>query len=143
MLSLPDERQKDTYDCGEAAVKCVLKYYQINNTVKFATYQDGSDPRQIEAAFRLSGLNVVAGELTVADLKHFVRLKRPVVCLIWYAEQVTSHYVVVYGFEKNSVYYHDVETGPTSVGITKWNKMWTAMGRMGETYLHWGIAAWS
>lgn len=143
MLTLPDERQRDTYDCGEAAVKCVLKYYQINSSVKFATSVDGSDPRQLEAALRLAGLNVLAGEMTVADLKHFVKQKRPVVCLIWYDTSSTSHYVVVSGFIKNTIYYHDVYSGPECVGINKWNKMWMAMGRMGETYMHWGMAVWN
>lgn len=143
MLTLPDVRQKDVYDCGEAAVRCVLKYYSINNSLKFATSQDGSDPRQLEAAFRLSGLNVIAGEMTIGDLKHFVKKRYPVVCLIWYEETLTSHYVVVSGFSKYSVYFHDVYSGSAKVGLKKWKKMWTAMGRLGETFLQWGIAAWS
>ena len=142
MLALPDVRQKDSYDCGEAAVKCVLKYYEIYGSVKFATAQDGSDPRMLEAALRLSGLNVTAGEMCVADLKHWVKHKKPIICLIWYAEQLTSHYVVVSGFNKNAINFHDVETGPVTVSLVKWKKMWTAMGRLGEPFKQWGIVAW-
>jgi ABC-type bacteriocin/lantibiotic exporter with double-glycine peptidase domain len=141
VLTLPDVRQKDDYDCGEAAVKCVLKYYGLSNSFKFATSQDGSDPRQLEAAFRLSGLNVIAGEMTISDLRHFARTSCPVVCLIWYPKDNTSHYVVVNGMTKTSVLYHDVAVGPSRSGVVKWRKMWTAMGRLGETFLQWGIAA--
>ena len=141
MLTLPDERQKEAYDCGEAAVKCVLKYYQVSSSIKFATSVDGSDPRQLEAAFRLAGLNVLAGEMTIADLRHFIKCRIPVICLIWYENGISSHYVVVSGFSKNTVYYHDVSTGADCVGINKWKRMWTAMGRLGETFMQWGIAA--
>lgn len=141
MIPLPDVRQKDVYDCGEAAVRCVLKYYGISYSFKFATSQDGSDPRQLEAAFRLSGMNVTAGEMTIGDLRYFTRLKCPVICLIWYEKEATSHYVVVNGLTKYSVLYHDVDSGPAKVGIIKWRKMWSAMGRLGETFQQWGITA--
>ena len=143
MLELPDERQKGEHDCGEAAVSCVLKFFNVPTAKKkFATLQDGADPRQLEAALRLSGLNVLAGEMTIEELRHFCKTDRPVICLIKWETDAESHYVVVRGVEHKKVFIHDVQSGYVAVNLSKWNAMWLAKGRMNEVFRCWGIVAW-
>jgi len=143
MISLPDERQKGDHDCGEAAVACVLKYFDVPTAKKkFATLQDGADPRQLEAALRLSGLNVLAGEMSVSDLKHFCNTNRPVICLVCWEPESVSHYVVVKGVKHNKVFVHDVQIGHAHATLIKWNRMWKTTGRLNEVFRCWGIAAW-
>ena len=143
MLELPDERQKGDHDCGEAAVACVLKFFTVPTAKKkFATLQDGADPRQLEAALRLSGLNVLAGEMSIHELKHFTKTNRPVICLIKWDTDAESHYVVVRGVEHKKVFVHDVQSGHVVVSLSKWQRMWLATGRMNEVFKRWGIVAW-
>jgi len=143
MLELPDERQKGDHDCGEAAVACVLKYFNASIAKKkFATLQDGADPRQLEAALRLSGFNVLAGEMSVEELKHFIKTNRPVICLIKWENDAESHYAIVKGIEHKKVFIHDVQSGHVTVSLSKWQRMWLATGRMNEVFKRWGIVAW-
>jgi hypothetical protein len=79
LLALPDLRQDTPHGCGEAAVRCILAYHQILATIpRFATPQDGADPRQLEACLRRLGLRVLSGEMKAADLRHFCDTSRPV-----------------------------------------------------------------
>ncbi len=139
-LSIPDVRQQSDHDCGEAAVVAVLRYWGLRNKPAFATPQDGSDPRQLESALRLAGLKVLSGEMTIVDLRHFTKEGRPVICLTQSEGQ--GHYVVVSGVHGRYVQYHDVSCGIVHCTKKLWELDWHDRGRMGESFVHFGIAAW-
>jgi predicted double-glycine peptidase len=143
VLPIPDTRQDTPHGCGEAAVRCVLNYHKILAAIpRFATPQDGSDPRQLEAYFRRLGLHVLSGEMKIGDLKHFCNEGRPPVVLVHWDGDRDSHYVVVRGVSRGRVYYQDVETGPGSCSLRDWRRAWSAEGRLGEIYRTWAIVGW-
>lgn len=141
LLTLPDIRQQSEFDCGEAAVKCVLAYHKISAAVRLATPSHGTDPTQIEAALRNIGCGVVAGEMTVEDLWHFADVGRPVICLIHWPEGSDSHWVVTRGVSRGQVYYHDPIDGPSKASVKDFESAWKASGRVGA-FRRWGIAPW-
>jgi len=141
LLTLPDIRQKDTHDCGEAAVRCVLEFHGITAAVRLATRPHGTDPVQIESAFRNLGLGVTAGEMSVDDLRHFCGLNRPVIALVHWPKWSDSHYIVVRGVSRNTVYFHDVLEGPGKTQKADFEAAWHADGRVG-TYRRWGLSPW-
>lgn len=140
-LKIPNIRQQSDYDCGEAAVRCVLAFHGIRAAVRLATPQHGTDPGQIESSLRNIGLGVVAGEMSVAMLKRFCTLKLPIITLVHWPGGEDSHYVVVSGVSKDHVYYHDVQGGEGECSISEWVQAWEAKGRLAN-YKQWGIVAW-
>lgn len=121
---------------------CALAYHRIVAAIpRFATPQDGADPRQLEAALRRLHLHVLSGEMKVSDLKHFCNDGRPVICLVHWPADRDSHYVVVRGVSRGRVFFHDVEVGPGSCPLREWHRAWAADGRI-ETFRRWGIVAW-
>lgn len=142
LLALADLRQDTPHGCGEAAVRCVLAFFKIIATIpRFATPQDGSDPRQLEAYLRRLGLRVMSGEMRAVDLRHFCDSGRPVIALVHWPDDRDSHYVVVRGISRGRVHFHDVETGPGSCSLREWDRAWSADGRI-ETFRRWGIVGW-
>jgi hypothetical protein len=141
ILNLPNEIQRALHDCGDAAVKCVLGHHRVVGAVSLSTPTDGTDPRQIEQAFRQLRMPCVSGEMSVADLRHFCDHSRPVICLVHWPRENDSHYVVARGVSRRWVYYHDVYHGPGKTREAEWLEAWRASGRMAEAFRHWGIAA--
>ena len=141
LLSLPDIRQNSSFDCGEAAVRTILAFHGIKAAVRLATTSHGTDPTQIEAAFRNIGMGVAAGEMTVADLAHFCNAGRPVVCLVHWKGAADSHYVCVRGVSRGWVYFHDVESGVGKCPVKEFESQWKADGRIGR-YRRWGLCPW-
>ena len=141
LLSLPDVRQTAGHDCGEAAVKCVLEFHGIKAAVRLATPSHGTDPTQIEAALRNIGCGVMAGEMTVDDLRHFADCGRPVIALVHWPEGQDSHWIVIRGVSRGTVYFHDPIDGPSKCGARDFEAAWKASGRVGA-YRRWGIAPW-
>lgn len=142
MLRLPPILQDADHRCADAAAECVLRYHRFRVPVRIATKQDGADPRLVENYLRSLGLSVLSGEMDLTDLGYFVRSRRPVICLVqWPGE--SSHYVVVGGVTRRSVYIHDVATGPKRVPMVEWLEAWAADdARHSRPFRRWGIAAW-
>lgn len=136
MLDLPDIRQRTDWDCGRAAVQCVLEYFGSHaDTRRLLTNPiDGTDPRAIEALLRQAGHCVVAGEMTLEDLRHFTRSRRPVIAV------VNGHYVVVAGVERLKVGYHDPLSGFMRCKMGDFLGWWKEADRLGVTYNQFGIA---
>lgn len=145
MLVLPDMRQRFDYDCGAAATKTVLCYYGL----KTGTYTlaplatnpiDGTDPRAIEATLRRSGLKVISGEMDLEDLKHHIKLGRPVICIIQLDN--VGHYVVVGSIKFGQVHFNDPINGPSKNNLATFKERWRDVDRLNTIYHQFGIAAW-
>lgn len=141
MLDLPTILQRDDWSCGQTAARVVFQHFGLRGRGPQGTPQDGTDPRSVEAAFRLAGLRVQSGEMEPDDLRHHTRAGRPVVCLVTEADGV-GHYVVVGGVKGRTVYYHCPVAGAKSELLTKFAARWHDSDRVAVRYERWGIACW-
>jgi ABC-type bacteriocin/lantibiotic exporter with double-glycine peptidase domain len=144
MLTLADIRQKESYDCGLAAVRCIVAYFgcrYANLAERLATNgMDGTDPRSIEGFLRQEGFMVQSGSMTIDDLKHHIKLGRPVLVLVSWKG---GHYIVVSGVSRGYVYYQDPNEGPGRAKIAEFENDWEVFDRFGTNYEHFGIAVWA
>jgi ABC-type bacteriocin/lantibiotic exporter with double-glycine peptidase domain len=144
LLDLPPTLQQSTHDCGPAAVRCLLAFHRVVAPIPVACPLDGCDPRAIEAHLReRCGLSVVAGQLTVADLRHLCDDGRPPILLVTWAGDADSHYVICRGVSRGRIYVHDVFDGRKAVPEGEFLAAWHATdGRLSKPLRRWGIAAW-
>lgn len=143
LLNLPPIFQTEPHRCGDAAAECILRFHRIHKTVRLASQTDGADPRVIETALRGLGLRVLSGEMEAWDLERFCNDRRPVIALVHWPGDASSHYVVVRGVSRGSVFVHDVEVGKRSARFDEWNEAWHAAdGRNSRPFRSWGIVAW-
>lgn len=139
LLAIPDVRQRDCYDCGDAAVQAAARFHGIADPVgpRLANAVQGTDPATVEAVCRRLGLSVLSGVMTVADLAHFTRTGRPVLCPV---AALGGHWVVVRGVGRGRVYCHCPTAGPVSSRTAEWVAGWRDTSRSGHDYDRWGIA---
>ena len=111
MKPLPNVKQGTDYDCGLAVVQSVLMGYGWSRAVAELEVREipcdphyGTRPEAIEAHLR-NHFCTISGEMTIGDLRHFVRQGRPVICA------VEDHWIVVDAVERNAVIYMDPATG--------------------------------
>jgi predicted double-glycine peptidase len=147
LCAVPDLRQSETWNCGEAAVRCVLAYHQfaasVLASVRISSPIDGVDPLAVERFLAKLGLRTLAGNMKTADLRSLCDSLRPVVTLIHPADAHDSHWVVARGVSRGQVHYQDVAAGPSRCSVGAWEAMWVASdGRRGHPYESWGICAW-
>lgn len=147
LLTVPDERQSKAHNCGEAAVRCVLGFHafapDVLNKVRISSPRDGVDPLAVERFLSTLGLRTLAGSMSLADLRHYCDTGRPPIALIHRPGEDESHYVVVRGFSRGAVWFHDVDTGSQKASGAEWQAWWAAGdGRRGHLFPSWGIVAW-
>lgn len=137
MLDLPDIRQRKGWDCGRAAVDCVLQFLGKSADLRrlMTTPMDGTDPRNIETMLRMAGCRVLSGEMSLDDLRYQTGNGRPVVAA------VKNHYVVVGGVRLGKVRYHDPLVGPAKATVGDFMVWWNEADRLGVEYKQFGIAA--
>jgi hypothetical protein len=82
MIDLIDLRQQTDYDCGVVCCQIVWEFFGLPRRRVPASQIDGTDPRTIEAALRQAGLPVLSGEMSLSDLSHFARTRRPTIVLL-------------------------------------------------------------
>ena len=142
LLTLRGCPQAGPHDCGEAAVRTVLRYWKVRgaDAVRFATPQDGSDPRTLEAAMRLAGLHVLSGEMTADDLRHFCNAGKPVVALI--QAHGAGHYVCTRGISRGWVYYYDPAAGEAKSRVADFAAAWHDADRLNAVFRSWGVVAY-
>ncbi len=143
LLNLPDLRQANGHDCGPAAVRCLLAFHNVHAPVPLACPLDGCDPRHIESHLRERiGLNVHAGQLTIADIRHLCDDGRPPILLVtWPGDG--SHYVIARGVSRGRVYIHDVDDGRKAIPEADFLVAWCAKdGRLSKPLRRWGIVGW-
>jgi ABC-type bacteriocin/lantibiotic exporter with double-glycine peptidase domain len=138
LLELPDVRQENGHDCGEAAACCVARFFGTALlTRSLASPEDGTHPSALETVFRRAGFAVQAGTMTLADLKHHVAQGRPVLCCV---AQHGGHWVVVRGVGRGKVYYQCPVDGPLSMRAAEFASQWADVTRAGHEFARWGIA---
>lgn len=138
ILDLPDIRQRTGWDCGRAAVDCVVQFVfgeRADLRKLMTTPMDGTDPRNIESMLRMLGCDVLSGEMDVTDLKYHISRNRPVIAA------VKNHYVVVKGVGRGRVHYQDPTQGPVKATIDDFVGWWKETDRLGVVYRCFGIAA--
>lgn len=143
LLDLPPEMMKHDHDCGEAAARCALGFLRVPVPVKLACEIDGTDPRTIEAHLRRIGLRVQSGEMSVEDLRHHAAEGRPVLLLVHWPRDTSSHWCVSRGVSRGRVWIHDPDTGRASMPTEEFVAAWSASdARMSRPFRCWGIAVW-
>ena len=133
----PDIRQDAENNCGDAAVSGVFKFLGEWPAPPMATDHDGLHPSTIEGQFRLAGLRVQSGEMTLADLKHHASQMRPVLCPI---DVYGGHWVTVLGVTAKRIRFHCPMRGflwDTPEGFLE---VWKDSTRSGHKFTNWGIA---
>lgn len=146
MLKLPDIRQRDSFDCGAAAVHTVFKFlghtmpYQFYINLLGSNGMNGTDPRCVETMVRQQKLKVISGEMTIGDLSSQTKMGRPVIVLVTLHN--SGHYVVVSGVKRNYVYFQDPAVGPQKLKAVEFVNVWTDYDRFGMTYTNFGISVW-
>jgi ABC-type bacteriocin/lantibiotic exporter with double-glycine peptidase domain len=143
MIALPDIRQRESWDCGPAAVRSALTALgyrppDLMATVLGTSPSDGTDPRAVESYLRREGLAVISGEMTLADLTHFTKTGRPVLCLVTKAG--CGHWVTVAGRSRGRVHFQDPDTGPSRLSDAAFLAEWIDHDRLGVTYRQFGLA---
>lgn len=140
LLTIPDIRQREDYDCGAACVAALLSFHgrrwpavwSLPNPVQ------GLAPDTVEAVLRAAGLSVASGSMRLADLRHYADSDRPVMCPV---ALHGGHWVIVRGVSARRVYYHCPTAGPTWVGARDWREVWHDTSRGGTSYPSYGIVA--
>jgi predicted double-glycine peptidase len=144
LLTIEDIRQDTPHGCGEAAVRAVLAFHQITGAApRISSPVDGVDPIALERALRKFGLRVMSGNMKLSDLKNCCDSLRPPICLVHWPDSSESHWIIVRGVSRGSVWFHDVETGPGRCRTDEWEKAWSANdGRMPFEYRNWAVVTW-
>ncbi len=143
LLDTPDERMRADHDCGEAAARCALGFLRVAVPARLACVIDGTDARTIEAYLRRIGLRVQSGEMTVDDLRHHANEGRPVLLLVHWPGQPSSHWLTCRGVSRGRVYYSDPDTGRASLPVSDFLAAWSASdARMSRPFRQWGVAVW-
>jgi ABC-type bacteriocin/lantibiotic exporter with double-glycine peptidase domain len=141
--NFPIREQKSDYDCGVAALWCILKYYNKNVSYKNVTSLLKTSPihgtsvkRFIKVTKRL-GLSCDYFRNDISRIKKYIRKEIPIVCLIqnqkelsWYNTWEHGHYVVLIGYARQRLYFFDPATGGIEmISIKKFKKQWHDMSR--------------
>jgi predicted double-glycine peptidase len=139
ILEIPDIRQDNDHDCGQAAAIAALRYLGITKRIPSGLCNpvQGMAPDTIEAVFRSFGLAVLSGEMREEDLRHLTHTGRPVLCPI--TTTAGGHWVVVRGVARGKVLYHCPTHGPSSLPMASWLAGWVDSSRAGHTFTRWGI----
>jgi ABC-type bacteriocin/lantibiotic exporter with double-glycine peptidase domain len=156
ILYLPKLRQFYNYDCGANSVQSVLAYYGINIREEFIlksakTSKEGTPIKGIIKTIKKYGLKTTAKEMTIKNLKYYIRKKIPVILVLqawtnkkkinWEKDWIDGHYVVAIGFTKDKILFEDPSSfNRTFLKYDELNKRWHDIDTNGKKYLHYGIA---
>ena len=135
---VPFFRQTE-YDCGPAALACVLAFRGMAVDLAAITARiylpklHGTLPMDIERYAQDAGFAVRSFSGTAVLLKEAVRNNDPVICLLdlgfWLYKQ--PHYVTVIGFDDGNGLFimHDGETPDRTMPYDRFEKAWVRAGR--------------
>lgn len=145
VLTFPTVLQAKTYDCSAACAKAVEQHYGTTRPLAFyvtglaVDSANGCDPRTLDRFFRRRGYGVIAGEMTVDDLRFHTSRDRPVVVPVTF--DGAGHYVVVYRVARDRVRIADPWCGSVSLRREAFESAWRDHDAV-ETFRRWGIAVW-
>lgn len=136
-------RQRADHDCAIPLVQGVLHLLRGERRSRKAIIEalrpseiDGTHPAALEHFFRREGLRVLAGEMSVEDLRYFTRSGRPVLCLLTVG--MMGHWVAVVDVRRGRVIYYDPEAGASSMDADTFSRAWVDYDRRTE-YPHYAL----
>jgi predicted double-glycine peptidase len=142
-LTIPDVRQRDDYSCGAACLAALLSFHGIRPARwvrEIANPVQGTATDTVEAVLWRSLGCVARGTMTLHDLAHYVRTRRPVVCPI--SLTTGGHWVVVSGVTSRRVYYHCPLDGLEWMTRARWLACWRDWTPDGSEYPRFGLVGW-
>ena len=159
MLEFPELRQTFNYDCGASVLESVLVYYGENvredYLVKNANTNknDGIFVENIVKTFRSFHLKTVHREMTLTDVKKYLRNHVPVVLVLqawtdkekvdWKHDWEDGHYVVAIGYDQEKIYFEDPSSFERAyLTFEELRKRWHDIDVNGKKYYNYGIAAY-
>lgn len=158
-LEFPDLRQTYTYDCGACALESILAYYGVEVREEFlmkearTTKRDGTGVHRMVQTVHHHGLKTTDGEMTLTDLKKYLRNHIPVVILLqawteqtavdWKNDWDDGHYVVAIGFDDERLIFEDPSSFErTYLPYDEFRKRWHDVDVNGKRYYNYGIAVY-
>lgn len=157
IIKLPHLFQTYNYDCGVKALQIVLAYYGIKKREDYlikhtkTSQKEGTPIQGIISLIKKYGLKIISSEMTIKDLKYFIKLKIPVILVLqawtkqkkinWQKDWNDGHYVVAIGYTNDRIIFKD----PFSFELTylrykELEKRWHDVDANGKKYIHHGIA---
>lgn len=157
-LQLPLVRQSTDYTCGAAAALSILGYFGENNLESEIAKELGTKPsigthhQKMISFFKSKNFQVEAhSEMSIEELKAFIKQGKPVLCLIQaWEDDVTDysnywgigHYVVAIGYDNQNIYFMDpwvlgqYTYLPQDEFINRWHQLTSDNMHL----IHWGMA---
>lgn len=144
ILDLPHEPMRCDHECGRAGARAIVPF--VGGTYDPARFKtsalDGINPASLEAGYRDSGLQVMAGNMTIDLLRAFTKAGWPVQVAIQLGGE--GHWVVVKGVgqgQRGRVHVMDSDAeGKASYTQDEFLAIWSDSTRHGGKFQHWGIA---
>lgn len=124
ILTIPDIRQRDDYDCGWACTDAILRFYgqRERGPAELANRVQGMAAETVEAVFRSLNFRLMSGTMDVDTIRDLTRRGRPVMCAITLNGE--SHWVVAAGVERGKVHYQDPWHGPLRASAEWFTERW-------------------
>lgn len=149
MLLLPSVATASWWDCGLAAVQCVLRFHGVTPesareaTVGHGDGEMGTPPSELASIFHAAGFGVQHGEGMDLDLLDYhVERLRPVICSVTFPES-GGHYVVFAGRDaaKKTVSFMDPSLGPRTMPEHQWLECWRDVTGEDFQLVRYGVVA--
>lgn len=156
-VDLPDIRQRDTFDCGAAALLAVCQHFGVGPTDDGAMIvalgtdrKDGTRPKEmVDAAQRFGLKHAVADRCSLSAVIGQTDLGRPVILCIQAhgtpdeRDKIQSgHYVVAIGHQPGKVWVQDPSVGRVLVDDAELAERWKDKDADGVVYEQWGLSLW-
>ena len=142
LLPVPHFEQAKDGTCLPACVQMVLAYWGNELTeqelISILDTQSFGTPISNVKRLEKQGYQISVASLTVSQLKDHLLTQKPLICRVWtvmldyWSDEVTSHVVVVVGFDENQVYLNDpaIEISPQTIS---WDGFLAAWAEFDET----------
>jgi len=138
-LHLPNFRQRDVHSCGFVAALTVVRHFGIDVSDKDVlravrpSVNWGINRTGMRQALAQLGIEVEhRRNLTVKDLKEFVRQGAPVIISVWPDGWLNDHWTVVQGFVDDRVHLTNHRSLPIEAFRLEWSDMDMRNGRGGS-----------
>ncbi len=168
-VALPDVRQETDYSCGASCLQAVCKYYGVGPDHEWeyvamlrTNPEVGTRPSQVVRVARKLGLRLRPFcPMSMAQLKHQLALRRPVLLLIqaWGRESCggrtwrrtyedtwsDGHWVVAIGFDNDGFFFEDpsLHSARGFLSFAELDVRWRDETLGGERLLRYGLVLWS
>lgn len=142
ILKLPEVFQQEDWSCGRTVFEIVTSYLGASGRKPQSSPIDGTDPRTLETAFRMCGLDVVSGNMDITQLRDHTRAGRPVACLVTDDSDLTpvGHWVACAGVAYRTIHIVCPIHGRVQQPLARFEERWKDEDRMGVKLVRWGIA---